>query len=158
MDGTLSRPSLLEKLRENEARNSARFRAAGYLASTKSVRCPKCGLYEAIVFWTPLEGTTNATRYQCPRGCRTTLHYDPAEETTEENPTRFRFAAIARWIVLSIMVYFAVDYFAATSRGQLLAAQLWASSQAHFSEFVVAIGEISGLADAEEVPVAESAR
>jgi hypothetical protein len=158
MNGAQSRTSLLERLRENETLNSARFRAAGHLAATKSVRCPKCGLYEAIVFWTPVEGPSGMPRFRCPSGCKTTIHYDPAEETAEKKRSGFRSATVANWILLPILLYVAADYFSATSRGQVLAAQLWATSQEQISHFAVAVAELSGIHDGDEVPEAEPAQ
>ena len=73
--------ALLHKLKENEKLNVSRCKAAGIAASLEIVSCPKCGLRESLVFWTPEGDRPEDQHYSCPRCGRGEVQNSSADHT-----------------------------------------------------------------------------
>ncbi len=142
MNGVATHGDLLERLRTNEVKNSARLKSAGFLGETPSIRCSKCGLYEALVFWTADERRRSRgpgeMHLRCPNGCGTYVKYDPAEEATKK-PTRRVRPMLANWVLLPIVLYALYGYSNTTGVGRSFLTQLLATSQAQMTQLGLAI-------------------
>ncbi len=147
MNGVATHGDLLGRLRTNEARNSARLKSAGYLGETPSIRCSKCGLYEALVFWTGEERrrsrSSSEMHFRCPNGCGTHVRYDPAEEATKKPARRVR-PMLANWVLLPIVLYALYGYSNTTGAGRTFLSELLATSQAQMTQLGLAIPGLPG--------------
>jgi hypothetical protein len=150
MNGTVQSHGLIERLRENHSKNIGTLVAAGVSGPGRHERCPVCGLFEPVAFWTPGARHSGYLYLRCPSGCPTRIRFALGSEAAGwggwvrgdapgGDPMRPSLGAT----VLLLVVFYLTAGLLLTDRGRAFADRLASLAEADFSGGLVRSGSRS---------------